>query len=315
MQIGILEPYNFSQKVINILKKIGNVTLFDENKNDLDSFLNNLNIIFIRLKHQIDKNFLKNTPFLKYICTPTTGLNHLNLDEIAKKNITVISLKGEQNFLKQIRATPENAFGLTLSLIRNYKEAFLNENNKKWDRDKYRGYELYENKVGIIGLGRVGKILAKYFKCFGSKVYFYDINKSIKSFQGCVRLKSIEEVINNTNIVLLCADYNKKNKQFFSKKYIDLLKDKYFINISRGELVEEDYLIEKIEKNHFKGVALDVISNETNKNNRMNDFIRLTKNRNFILTPHISGATFDSMGKTEEFIARKLVDIINPRKK
>ncbi len=93
-------------------------------------------------------------------------------------------------------------------------------------------------------------------------------------------------------------------------KFIDLLKDKYFINTSRGELLNENYLIKKIEENHFKGIALDVISNETQKKNNLDKFISLRKNRNFILTPHIAGLTYESIHKTEEFIVRKLMEEI-----
>ena len=309
MQIGILEPDNFSEKTIDKLKNLGIVELFDEK--NIDNFLINKNIIFIRLKYFIGKNFLDKSKKIQYICTPTTGNNHIDTSEAKKRKIKIISLKDEQEFLYTIRATPEHTFGLVLSLLRNYKYAFLGSENKEWNRDKYRGFEVFENTIGIIGFGRIGQILAKYFHCFGAKIYFYDKDSTVKESFTAKRVKTVKELIHKSNIILLCASFHTLNKSFINKDYFDLMKDKYFINTARGELIDEDYLIDKIKENHFKGIALDVISNESLKNNRLNEFLILTKNKNFIITPHIAGATFNSMRKTENFIVEKLIKEIH----
>ena len=85
MRIGILEKGDFSQKALNSLNKIGGVEFFD-GKN-LKSFIRNKEIIFIRLNYFIGKKVLESAKKLKFICTPTTGLNHLDLEEIKKRNI------------------------------------------------------------------------------------------------------------------------------------------------------------------------------------------------------------------------------------
>ncbi len=304
MQIGILEPKDFSSKALQKLKTIGDVEIYN-NKN-LNKFLKNKQTIFIRLEYFIDIKFLNKAKDLKYICTPTTGLNHINLKECKKRDIQIISLKDEYKFLSTIRATPEHTFGLVLSLLRNYKTAFLSPTNYKWDREKYKGFELYDNKIGIVGFGRIGKILAKYFQAFGTKVYFYDTDNSIKETTHTIKTDSITKLINKSNIIILSASYSKENFEFFNKEYIDLLKNKYFINTSRGELVSEKYLLKKIKEKFFAGVGLDVIQNEQTNNN-LDKIIKLTNNKNFIVTSHIAGATYSSMYKTEEFIVQKLV--------
>ena len=302
MKVGILEDKDFSNKAIVLLSTFASVECYD---NDLDTFLKDKNVLFIRLKYSIDKQFISLCKNLKYICTPTTGLNHIDLDECKNKNIKIISLKGEMDFLATIRATPEHTFGLVLSLLRNYKYAFLSEKNSLWNRDKYKGFELYGNTIGIIGFGRVGKILAKYFEAFDSEVYFFDINDSVNSVNNAIKVKSTHELIDKSNIVILSASYSKDNHQFFDQKYIDLLENKYFINTARGELVDEEYFIEKIRKDWFKGVAIDVIHNEQSNNN-LNKFLELADRKNLIVTPHISGATYSSMQRTEEFVLNKL---------
>ncbi len=304
MQIGRLEPKDFSQKALDELSIIGNVSLFKNEK--LDVFLLSKKIIFIRLGYFIDKSFLNMSKSLEYICTPTTGLNHIDLIECESRGIKVVSLKGEYKFLSTIRATPEHTFGLVLSLLRNYKNAFLSQANRSWDRERYKGLELYENNIGIIGFGRVGKILSKYFDAFNSIVYFYDIDSHICTVNNAKKTNSLTELISRSNVIIMSASFCKNNFKFFNKKYIDLLENKYFINTSRGELVDEDYLIKKIEEGFLNGVAIDVIQNEQVVNNNLNKFLNLSDIRNIIITPHISGATYSSMHRTEEFIVNKL---------
>jgi D-3-phosphoglycerate dehydrogenase len=307
VQIGVLEPKDFSKDALVKLSKIGSVELYTNG--NLGSFLENKDVIFIRLGYLINKVFLDKAKKLKYISTPTTGLNHIDLKECNRRGVEIVSLNGEYAFLSTIRATPEHTFGLVLSLLRNYKEAFLTNNSMEWTRDRYKGYELYKNRVGIIGFGRVGKILSKYFQAFDVDVYFYDIDDLIVESYGAIKVYSITELIKKTNIVILSASYTKDNYSFFGKECIDLLKDKYFINSARGELLDELYLIKKLKEDYFKGVAIDVIQNEQDSNN-LKAFLKLTENRNLIITPHIAGATYSSMHRTEEFIVNKLENII-----
>lgn len=303
MQIGIFESKDFSTVVIEKLSCMGEVSFFDGR--DIKSFVKNKEVLFIRLKYFIGKDILDHATKLKYICTPTTGLNHIDLKECEDRGIKIISLKGEYDFLSTIRATPEHTFGLVLSLLRNYKRAFLNQENNEWNRELYKGSELYGKNIGIIGLGRVGKILAKYFSVFDANVYFYDIDTTIQS-DTAKREKNIESLIVKSNIVILSASYSIENEKFFDKKYIDLLEGKFFVNTARGELIDEEYLLKKI-NDIFKGIALDVISNETSQNN-LNEFLELSEKNNLIVTPHIAGATYESMWKTEGFIYKKLYE-------
>lgn len=305
MQIGILEPHDFSDKAIEGLKTVGKVQLFDGR--DQKAFIKDKNVLFIRLKHYIGKDFLEEAAQLKFICSPTTGLNHIDLDEAARKGVTVISLKGERELMDDIRATPEHTFGLLVALLRKYKDCFLGRHHVNWDREKYIGAEIYSNKFGIIGYGRIGRRLAEYLTAFGAEVSYFD-NGDVESCRDGVRkADSIENLIKGANVIILSASYSQKNEGLMNRNYIDLMRDKYFINTSRGELVDEPYLIEKIRQDHFKGIALDVINKETGINN-LEVLTELIEGRNFILTPHVGGATTESMQKTEEYIVEKFLE-------
>lgn len=304
--IGILEPLNFSSKAIEDLGSIGHVDIYDDVA--IDVFLSNKEILFVRLGYQITKEIFVKAPKLKYLCSPTTGLNHIDQDAAKEYGVTIISLKGEVDFLNNIRATPEHIFGLTIALLRNYKDAFSKLAIKTWNRDLYRGSELYGKNVGIIGLGRIGKLLNDFFKPFGVTMHWYDKNIQTKiETQGTLKHTDIESLIKSVDIVIISIDFNKENEGLFDKDKINMMENKWIINCSRGEVFDEVYLLKMASKGWFKGLALDVILNETEpKNNRL-EWAAITEDQNVIVTPHIGGCTYESMEKTELFIVNKLI--------
>lgn len=305
-KIGILEPDNFSPKAIEKLEGIGIVSRYEGigTREDIRCFIADKDALFVRLSYQIDQDLISGAQRLKYICSPTTGLNHISIGD---KDIKIVSLKGEYEFLNTIRATPEHVFGLTLALLRNYKEAFIKSHEQLFDRDVYRGYELYGAKIGIIGLGRIGRLLTKYFTAFDAHVGYYDVLEKGEVINGVVRYNTIEELILESEIVILEANYTLENDKMITADLLHMMRGKFFINAARGELVDEIELLEEIKNNVFKGVAIDTFTNEANAENHVKEFIDLTEGRNLIVTPHIGGATYTSMQRTEEFVTNLLI--------
>ena len=308
-KVGIIEKDNFSNDALECLKKYYDVSFYD-GTDSLSFFVQDKYALFVRLAHKIDDQLIKDAVGLKYICSPTTGLNHI---AISSPKIQTISLKGEYNFLSTIRATPEHIMGLTFSLLRNYKFAFRTNDNEVWNRDPYRGYEIFNNDIGIIGYGRIGKLLAGFFKAFGARVYIYEDNiercKEAQMDESLSICANIEELIQKSVVIILCANYEPKNEKMLEKRHFSMMHDKYFINAARGELINENDLIQFIEEGKFRGVALDVFANETGAMNIYKRVVEISGNKNVIITPHIGGATFTSMHRTEEFIVNKLLRI------
>lgn len=309
MKIGILEPLDFSVEAISRLKLIGNVELFDSAKSVM-AFVKNKDVLFVRLGISINKELISKANHLKFICSPTTGLNHIDISLCEKKGIKIISLKDEVRFLEKIRATPEHTMGLILSLKRNYRSAFLNSKNTEWNRDSNKGFEVFGSKVGIIGLGRVGNILSKYLIAFGANVAYCDIIKKKKS-NTLKNMQSMESLIKWSDTIVLCASYAPNNGIILDASLIDLLKNKYFINTARAELVDEKHLAKRANEGFFKGLAVDVILDEQGLRPNLNKLLKSTIKNNVIVTPHIGGATYSSMEKTELFIVKKLQNSIN----
>ena len=150
--------------------------------------LQNCDIFWFRLNHNLTKTVLKDIR-CKYIICAATGLDHIDLEECKQSNIKVVSLKDESEFLKEIRATAEHTVGLLLTLIRKYKRAYQHTESGKWNRYLFKGTELYKKKVGILGLGRLGKIVADYYSVLGMEVFYFDTQYCICrcSVRCCIR--------------------------------------------------------------------------------------------------------------------------------
>jgi D-3-phosphoglycerate dehydrogenase len=240
------------------------------------------------------------------VCSPTTGHNHIDIKALEARGVELLSLRGEREFLESIRATPEHTFGLILALLRRYGKAFSETAVGAWDRDTCRGEELCGMSVGIIGLGRVGYRVASYCQAFGANVCWYD-TADVPSQPEWEKVHDIGSVIDLCRIVVLCASHEAGQDPIIGEAEIDALQGRYFINTARGELIDEPKLLSAIRNNRFAGVAIDVIANE-NGSNRLAEWRELMSGRNVLLTPHIAGATVESMKKTEMFIAQKLID-------
>lgn len=299
IKIGICEPNDFSEQAIKKMSDKYEVSLYENG--DLKEFISDKTAIFVRLRYLITDDLLSQAKGLRYICSPTTGLNHIKL---SSNRYEVISLKGEYDFLDTIRATPEHIFGLSIALLRNYAHAFLNAENNAFERELYKGYELYGNSIGIVGMGRIGRILEKYYYAFGAKVYYFDV-LNIEGVKA-EKCDTIQELVQKSNIIILSANYTRENELMIGEYLFRLMKNKYFINAARGELLDEHALLKYLQQDWFKGVAIDVIANETNQSEFLDSLLKLT-DQNLIITPHIGGATYSSMRRTEEYIVDKLL--------
>lgn len=312
MQVGLLEPDRFDPSAIARMRAMGHTVVPFDGRN-LQEFLKLVQVLFVRLAYKIDAAFLAQAPALRYLCSPTTGHAHLDEHELAARGIRIVSLRGEQPFLETIRATPEHTFGLILALLRRYRGAVSHVDAGGWDRDLFRGEELYGQSVGIIGLGRVGFRVASYCEAFGAHVSYFD-TREVKADAGWQRMPGVQQLIEASRIVILCASYANGASPVLGRAEIAAMRGRYLVNTARGELVDEEALLKAIESDALEGVATDVLSHETGAHQLLRWNVAATR-RNIIVTPHIGGATFTAMAKTENFIVGKLEQILDGTEK
>src|SRR6185295_17876891 len=111
---------------------------------------------------------------LKVIVTAATGVDHIDTDYATARGIEVLSLRGESEFLESVSASAEHTWALLLALVRRIPQAFASVQRGEWNRDLFRGHELKDKRLGIVGLGRVGRKVAIYARAFGMRTAAYD---------------------------------------------------------------------------------------------------------------------------------------------
>jgi len=308
VNIFICEPKDFSDKALNALNQVGTVIQATVPGQLEHEDLARVNVLWVRLARYIDKVLLERLPELEIIVSPTTGLNHIDLRVTESKNIRVFSLRGEVEFLRTVRATAEYTIGLALALIRKIPKAAASVHTYNWDRDSFRGQEIYGKTIGIIGYGRLGRIVARYFRTFGSRVLVCDIRDKNLSLEDGVEWASQEYLLTESDLVSIHVDLNSSTNQFFGRNCFSLMKDgALLVNTARGELIDEDALLDALREGSIAGAAVDVLKDEHLLGNRMHPLIEYaSRSDNLIVTPHIGGCTLESMLKTEEFLAEKL---------
>lgn len=308
MKLLITEIEDFSETAIQELEKKFIVDkLIVVSKENLLEKIAQYDAIFIRLGLFIDDEIIDKATNLKYILTATTGLDHIDIAYFEQKGGNVISLKNEFDFLGTIPSTAEHTWALLLALTKKLPFAFQSVQDGVWNRNLFKGNNLKGKKIGILGLGRVGKQVAKFAQAFEMDIRYYDINTINSNYES---FSTPEELFSWSEIITIHIPLNESNKNFINKSLLEKCRhDAILINTSRGAIWDEQIIVTRIVEGKIKGVATDVLSSEYTDD--FNPLISLlNQNFNIIITPHIAGATYESMHMTELFIAQKIINLL-----
>jgi D-3-phosphoglycerate dehydrogenase len=263
-------------------------------------------ILWVRLRHQIDSEVFDAAPSLRYVVTNTTGLNHIDTLGAAERRISVLSLRGEGQFLSGVRATAEHTIALCLALMRQIPAAARHTSEGYWNRYLFKGNELAGRRIGVVGYGRLGRLVAQYAQAFEMDVVASDPHTAS---DGTVPLLTLEELLYTSDIVTLHVSLSPETEGLFGVRQFSAMKNRaWFINTARGELVDEYALIQSLRSKKLAGAAVDVVRDEGSLPATPNPLIEYSRiDERLIVTPHIGGYTEESLWKTEEFMTAKLI--------
>lgn len=304
-------PGIFSEKGKEILSSLGEVDYLHPTQSELEEKIAGYDILFVQLGLNITKSVIDKASNLKVIATATTGLDHIDAEYAKSKGIPIISLRGEDEFLMTITGTAELAFGLMLDLMRKSHPAFLSVKNYEWNGKKFCGHNLYGKTLGIVGLGRLGKLMARYGNAFGMEVIAADPYADSKTFgEWGARQADFDALFEESDIISIHVHLSPETENMFNAEiFKKMKKTPYLVNTSRGKIVNEADLLESLKNKTIAGYAADVLASELDfgKTFFSHPLIEYAKqNNNLIIVPHIGGMTYESREATDVFIALKL---------
>jgi len=314
----ITEPKAFCKELIDKIPDNWNIKFkeFDSSA-DLVNYCatRNFKIIFCRIGLYYDESLFNVCKSLEILATPTTGLDHIHISAAEKKGIKIISIRQKYEVLNKITSTAEHAWTLLLSLNRNLIKLTEQVNNGFWDRGNLDLFQLSGKKLGIIGYGRLGKMIARYGQVFGMSVYINDLNEDKYDNRAFIPV-SLDEIFKKVDHLILAASYKPNDKIICTKERLfSMKKESTFINISRGELVDEDALVESYKEKIITKIGLDVLCGDSNWPRTIDcksELVKLSKkSRNIIITPHIGGYAHEAVITARAYLIEQVINYLN----
>ena len=305
MKIAVLTPISHLDGVYELLQTKGEVFMLEEGdinevrelliKENIDTILCNPN----QQTYKIDYSLLYNTN-VSLINTCSTGMNHIDVDYCNKEGIKIYSLTKDYDLINDLPSTSELAFGLLLDLMRNITISNnVTKRDKTWDYLPFVGQQMKDYKVGIVGCGRLGKMMVKFCRAFDAEVYIHD------PYSDESNIDTLQELFDVCDAVSLHVHVSDETKYMID---YDLLSRnvKFLVNTSRGEIVNEYDVIRALKEGKLWGYGADVIEDEFGDIG-ISPFFDLDNSKlNCIFTPHIGGMTIQGQTKAYKWSIDKL---------
>ena len=306
----------FSKEEYPNVKLFENLGICDFLRYDREYLLNYINQYDVLVPHlfeEIDANILAKATNLKILATPSTGKDHINIDALEAAGIQLISLNDDRSFIDEIRSTAEMNWLLILSCMRNLRHLLDRvQIEKSWVNTDIRGFELNSKTLGIIGYGRLGKMIANYGNCFGMKVYAYDTD--IMQYDDAVTGIDLDSLLAISDVISINAKLNPASANMIDATAVSKMKDGVVIvNTARGGIIVSEAIMDGLKSGKIANVGLDVCNGEFAGAKLPEDALvqQSFQDNRIIITPHAGGSTYDAhakvFGKVAELIEHYLL--------
>jgi D-3-phosphoglycerate dehydrogenase len=290
---------------VSVFRRFGHCTFIRYDKEFLEYGIRNYDILVPHLFERIGAETLSRATNLSIIATPTTGLDHIDVDYLKTTNIKLISLNDDRSFINSISSTAELSFLLLLSCVRNMRRlldrVYVDRN---WTNSDIRGNELRGKCLGVVGYGRLGKMLANYGTSFGMRVIAFDPDSS--QYDDAVEPVDFEVLLSLSDFISIHAKLNQTSKRMFNRAAVDKMKTGVIIvNTARGEIIDSCAVLDGLKSGKIAGVGLDVCNGEYESGRLPDDpLLRFSlEDPRVIITPHVGGATHDAHARVFEKVA------------
>ena len=255
---------------------------------------------------RIDERVFRRAPRLKVVASHGVGTDHIDVEAATKYGICVVNTPGAN-----AESVAEAVSGYMLMLSRKLSQGdqALRVQRDYFSRNRWIGRDLYQKTVLIIGIGAIGRRLARICgQGFGMRVLGYDPFLGADQLEeaGAAKVETVEEGLVQADYVSLNCPYSEEFHHFINASRLDLMKPTaYLINCARGQLVEEEALINALQTGRIAGAALDVFAQEPPaKDNPLFDC------PNLIATPHIGANAEDSIDNMSLLSAMDVLAVI-----
>lgn len=239
---------------------------------------------------------------VRVICTASTGTNHIDSEFCEKNKIHIISITRDMHVLERITSTAEHAFALMMSSLRKINCGNQSVRDGSWTWEPFLARQLNCLTVGIVGYGRLGKMMAKYCSAFGAQVLIADPYVSDCPYEMSL---SLEDLVASSDIVSLHVHVTSETHHMINKETLsNCRKNLILINTSRGAIVDEHAVTAWLKTGNLGHYATDVLENEFAR--PLESPLLSLGNDRVTITPHVGGSTSDAQAIAYNHAVRRL---------
>jgi len=260
--------------------------------------------LIVRSETNVTKEVIDAASHLKVIGRAGTGLDNIDIEAATKKGIIVMNTP-EGNTI----SAAEHTISMMLALSRNIPQAYLSLKERRWNRKKFMGTEVYGKVLGIVGLGRIGSEVAKRAQGLKMKVIAYDpFVSSRKTEEMGITLFELEKLLSQVDYLTVHTPLTSQTKSMIGEEEIALMKKgARVINCARGGIIEENALYKALKEGKIAGAALDVFEKKKPFDSPLLELDSV------VLTPHLGASTEEAQKRVAMDITLQVIDALKER--
>ena len=256
--------------------------------------------LIVRSVIKVDKELLDRAKNLKIVGRAGNGVDNINIPEATAHGVIVANTPDSNTV-----SACEIAIGLMIASARNIVSANNFIKSGKWEREIFVGNELFEKTLGIIGLGRIGSLMAKRMKAFGMNLIAYDpyISDEIFKRNGCKKANTLDELLKKSDVITIHTPKTNETINIINSENISKLKDGVrLVNAARGGLFNEEAVAEGLRSGKIASFGYDVHSVEPRSECVLYEF------ENAIATPHIGATTYEAQRNVGTQVVKQVLN-------
>lgn len=303
--IKVLVSDDLSEQGVEVFQKAKGIEVdvkIGLKPNELKAIIKDYDGLAVRSATKVTKEIIEAAERLKVVGRAGSGTDNIDKETATKKGIVVMNTPGGNTV-----TTAEHALAMLMALVRSIPQATASMKAKKWEKKKFMGSEIYNKTLGIVGMGKIGSVVADRARGLKMNVVVYDpfVTPALAERLG-VEIVSLDELFARADFITVHTPKNKETENLINKEAFKKMKTGVrIINCARGGIVNETDLYDAITSGKVAGAALDVFVEEPPPGDHP-----LLQLQEVICTPHLGASTEEAQINVSVDIAHQMVDFL-----
>lgn len=300
---NVIIAESIAEQGLEALAPVANVVdLVGADRREILAAMAEASAIIVRSATKVDREMIEAAPNLTVIGRAGIGTDNIDLDAATERGVMVVNAPNANTI-----SAAEHTMALILAQARRIAEADRSLREGRWDRSRFQGIELHGKTLGVLGLGRIGTLVAQRASAFGMRIVAYDPYVSADRARRLgVEMMDLDDVLGIADIITIHLPKTSKTERLIDAGAIARMKDGVrIVNVARGGIVDEADLADAVRSGKVGGAAVDVFETEPTTDSPLFTVPEI------VVTPHLGASTREAQGKAGVAVAEAVADALN----